>query len=228
MSEDVKTDEAQENTEASQEEQIQTESTEDQSKDVGEKLYPDQEKKEEVDKVEEDKKEEAEKGEEGDKDSESEEDKEVVYDLKAPEGSNFGQDRLDKIVSFSKEQGLSKEQAQALVDRDAKIEVEQKAELLQKSQQWVEDVKSDKEIGGERFGTSVEHAKRIISKYASDDLKKVLNDTGLGNHPELVRLFARVGKEMGSDEFVNAPQGHATQKRPKSLADRLYGNTTPN
>lgn len=225
MSEEVMNDGAQENTEAPQEEQKQTESQESTEQDVGEKLYPDQEKKD--DEVSKDK-EEAEKGEGEDKDSESKNDEEIIYDLKAPEGSNFEQGKLDKIVSFSKEQGLSKEQAQALVDRDAKMEADQKTELLQKSQQWVEDVKSDKEIGGEKFGTSVEHAKRIISKYASEDFKKVLNDTGLGNHPELVRLLARVGKDMGSDEFVNAPQGHAPQRRPKTIADRLYGNTTPN
>jgi phosphotransacetylase len=46
---------------------------------------------------------------------------EIKYDLKLPEGSLLTQAEVDKIVSFSKEQGLSQESAQKLVESEHNI-----------------------------------------------------------------------------------------------------------
>ena len=240
MSEEVKPEAAQTNTETAEGkvDLLKTEATAEApaEKEMSDRLYPDHDKADEGEKPKEDEVEKTEeekpKEDEGEDDKAADKKADEDYTLELSEGSHVKQSRLDEIVADARKQGLSKDQAQALVDREQQaistyLEQEKSA-LEERSQQWVEDVKSDQEIGGEKFGASVEQAKRVISKYASDSLKDMLEKTGLGNHPEVVRLFARVGKEMASDSFVNAPAGNVPVKQAKSYAERLYGNTTPN
>lgn len=232
MSEDVKTEAVQD-----QNESVQQDSSQDQpEKGLEEKLYPEQEEKQEEPKEEE--KPEGDSGEKGEekpeqeaKDDESKSD-DKDWTLELPEGSPVKQDRLDKIVAHAREQGLSKDEAETLLDQEqeavsAYIEAEKSA-YAERSGTWVDEIKSDSELGGEKFSENVEHARRVMAKFSSEELKGMLEESGLGNHPEVVRLFARVGKAMASDTFEGGVKDSATHKPPKSMAERLYGNTNPN
>ena len=46
----------------------------------------------------------------------------------------------------------------------------------------------------------------------------LLNESGLGNHPEVIRFLARVGADMADDRLH---EGHAGG-RSKSLAEVMY------
>ena len=122
-----------------------------------------------------------------------------TLELKLPEDSLLDAD-------YAKELGLDQKRAESLAERmkadRASFIEDQKAALEKKADEWVGTVKADKEIGGENFPKAVELAKRFVSRYGSDELKKALNDTGLGNHPELVRIFYRAGKSMQDDSLV--------------------------
>lgn len=67
--------------------------------------------------------------------------------------------------------------------------MESQAEL--QSQQYVADLK--KEFGA-AFDQRVELANKAVRQFGGDDLIKMLNETGLGNHPALVKTFAEAGK----------------------------------
>lgn len=146
------------------------------------------------------------------------------YDLKLPEGSLLDAKAIETISSYAKEKGLSNDEAQALINRDSSLVAEykqsQESAFKQVAETWVSQVQEDKEIGGASFKENAELAKRVIKKFATDDFSKVLDNTGLGNHPELVRVFVRIGKQMGEDKFVNATHVGAEKK---SIADRVYG-----
>lgn len=148
------------------------------------------------------------------------------YDLKLPKNSSLSQAHVDLIEKEAKDKGLSQDQAQALLDRDNGLKSsffeEQQAQMKQAADNWFEAAKNDKEIGGDNFKQNVELAKRALDRFASDDMKKVLNDTGLGNNPELIRTFMKVAKHLGDDKLVTA--SHRAQ-RTGSFADRLYPTT---
>lgn len=175
----------------------------------------------------------SEKGESGKKADETKEDGDsdktdepIKYDLKLPKDSMLNEGAVDEIAEFAKEQGLSNEQAQKLLDRENKA-VKEYAEsqvegLKEKSSQWVEDVKNDKELGGENFNKNVELAHRALEKFGSKQLKETLNSSGLGSHPELVRVFSRIGKAMADDSIVN--QGSEGSKQ-KTAEEIMYGGT---
>lgn len=146
------------------------------------------------------------------------------YELKLPENSLLDPSRLEKIAAVAKERGLSNEAAQALVDHESQAVADfQKAQLegLKKtSEKWVEELKADKEFGGEAFSKTAEAAKRVVARFGDQQFREALESTGLGNHPALVRVFARIGKAMSEDQFV---QPGAAPASPMRIEDRFYG-----
>lgn len=130
------------------------------------------------------------------------------YEVKLPEGALFDQAHAEMIAQKAKEIGLSPEHAQALVDREHQIlkDIEQKHDEGHKArmQEWVSQAKADKEIGGDdtKFKENVEIASRGLKKFTTPEFAKILDDSGFGNHPELLRVFYRIGKELANDKMI--------------------------
>jgi len=148
-------------------------------------------------------------------------------ELKLPEGSLLEAGAVERVKTLAKERGLSQEQAQELLDREHQVLASyaegQKATLTKTMNAWVEELKGDKEVGGEKFKESSELAKRVIRRFGTEAFLKDLNESGFGNHPELVRTFVRIGKAMSADSWVTPGAMPAPKK---SLAEALYGSET--
>lgn len=156
-------------------------------------------------------------------------DKPVVpekYDLKLPEGSLLEPAYVEKISSYAKEKGLSNEQAQALLVREHEAVTSfakaQESQWAQTTESWVNELKADKEIGGEKFAENAELAKRVLNRFGSEKLINELNRTQYGNHPELVRMMVQIGRTMAEDQLV-LQNGKSANKR--SIEDIFYGET---
>lgn len=147
------------------------------------------------------------------------------YELVLPKDSKLTAADVERISAEAKERGLSNEDAQALLERDSKTigsYVEsQTAKLIETSKQWKQDASVDPEIGGNDFGEKSEVAKRVVSRFATVGFKKALDESGFGNHPELIRIFYRIGKMMTDDQLV-LPNSTTTGTK-KEVADVLYG-----
>ncbi len=145
------------------------------------------------------------------------------YALKLEEGSPLSDSDIDRISTLAKEKGLSEEDAKALVTgQEAAVNGYKDAQMQEVEDVrtgWTEDSKSDKEFGGEEFDANMAVAKTAIDEYGSAEFKKALEDTGFGNHPEVVRVFYRIGKAMANDKLVTA-ESQVTGK--KETADVLY------
>ncbi len=146
------------------------------------------------------------------------------YDLKLPKDSLLEAAHIEKTMAYAKEKGLSQDEAQSLLEREhavvaAYVDAERSKLEIQKDE-WVKLSNADKEFGGEKFKQSVELAHRVLAKHGSQALKGALNETGLGNHPELIRLLVRIGKGMADDSAVFVGREPAPEK---SAAEILYG-----
>ena len=86
---------------------------------------------------------------------------------------------------------------------------------------WVESSKSDKEIGGDNYDLKVEKAKRAISTFGTPELKEALEQTRMGNHPELIRVFARIGEKITEDGNFDRGSGAGQRSR----GDILFNNS---
>lgn len=148
------------------------------------------------------------------------------YEFKLPEGYELDESALKVFEPALKDLKLTNESAQKLVDAYAQV---QKAQLEESErafnaqvEKWAEDVKADKELGGQAFEQTKASALKAVAKFGTPELKALLNQTGLGNNPEFVRFCARVGKQLREDDPINVP-GKATGG--KSAAEVLYGNS---
>lgn len=144
----------------------------------------------------------------------------VEYKFEAPEGVEFDAEVLGEFTEFAKGKKLSQEDAQQLVGFAAKMAEKQHAAHVQQVQAWGEEAKADTEFGGAKFDENLGFAKAARDKFGSEKLTELLQVTGLGNHPEVIRFFWKVGKATGTDSFVPAPAASAGA----SAAQTLYPN----
>lgn len=156
--------------------------------------------------------------------SESEAEEEINYEISLSKDSKLKQDDVDSVLGFAKEHNLSNEVAQKIL-AEKESQVDQfmeglKSEHERRTQQWLEDSTNDPEIGGEKLKLSAERAKRAIEAFGTPELSEALDTTGYGNHPEVVKIFSKIGQLIEDDKIVMPGKSGVA----RSQADILYGN----
>lgn len=145
------------------------------------------------------------------------------YELKTSDGSLLKPEQVTEIEAFAKSHKLTNDQAQELLTKQEgllkSVQDQQASQHEVTVAGWAEAAKNDKEIGGEKFTENVELAHRALKHFdVSGELAKGLDLSGFGNHPEVIRVFSKIGRAMGNDKFVQAkPSTPVTQKRPQDI-----------
>jgi hypothetical protein len=156
-------------------------------------------------------------------DSGQDDDSQDDLELSLSEDSLLSDDDLEGIRDFAEEHGLSKEAAQAVLQEKERLlkgwrdGIENAID--QRTNEFLEMSKKDQEIGGEGLAKNAERAKRAIQEFGSDELVSILNNSGYGNHPEIIRVFSKIGKLIEDDSIVMPGKSGAQ----KTHADILYG-----
>ena len=120
-----------------------------------------------------------------------------VFDL--PEDFSFNEETLSDYHTFAKENNLTQEQAQRGVDMVAKMKEAEMAQWVEQQKSWVNDAKSDAEYGGEKFDENISIAVKARDSFGTPEFNEMLDSSGLGNHPEMIRFLNRVGKAISED-----------------------------
>jgi hypothetical protein len=145
-------------------------------------------------------------------------------DFTLPDGVEVDSETLNEARALLGEMKLPQEQAQRLVDFYAgkirQFGASQMESWVKLNEKWVGDFKADKEIGGERMQETVAAATRAMDRFGTPGLREALITTGAGNHPEVIRFVARVGRATTEDRFVVAAGASAGGAR--SAAEVLY------
>lgn len=148
---------------------------------------------------------------------------ETYADFTLPEGMELDAQLLEQAAPLFKELGLNQEQAQKLVDlQAAHVQASQTGQAEAFNQlklDWQDQSKNDSEIGGDKFEQSVSDAREALGKFGTPELTKLLNDFGIGNHPEMIRFMAKVGALTKED--VPGSTGSPT-KGEKDRVSILY------
>lgn len=146
--------------------------------------------------------------------------------LELPEGWQVNEGLMAEFTPLAAELGLNQETGQKLIEMHTKA-LQSVHEGYAKAfgdtvQGWAESAKTDKEIGGDKYNENVVTALKAINRFGTPELQKALNESGLGNHPELIRFCLRIGKAISEDSFGPGEQqgGGGTE----DVASRLYPN----
>lgn len=136
----------------------------------------------------------------------------------------------EALLNAFKEQahgaGLNTKQAQKLVEwwnefNSGQMEKIQ-SDFKQQQEQGVSQLKA--EWGEKGFEKNLSNARVAIDKYTDDNFKSWLDQTGLGNDPNMIKLFSKIGEGMaekpvrGDDPGLGMSMGvDAAQKRISSI-----------
>lgn len=124
------------------------------------------------------------------------------YEFVPPEGVTLDPAAVEEFTPVARELGLTQEQAQRVVNLYAGLQQRQADALAEQSRQWVEQVMADKDLGGARWDANRALVAQARDRFATPALVELMETTGLGNHPEVIRLFAAVGKAIADDGHV--------------------------
>ena len=150
-------------------------------------------------------------------------------DFSLPEGMPLDEALLTEATPLFKELGLTQEQAQKLVDLQAKqVQAGSQSQVgafNQLMDDWREKSMNDSEFGGDKFDESIAVARSAIDKFGTPELKQLLEEHGVGNHPEVIRLMVKVGKLTAED----VPGTSGAQSTPEQdRVSQLYPNDRNN
>jgi hypothetical protein len=150
------------------------------------------------------------------------------YEFKPVEGRTLDSETMSTFAEVAKELGLTQDSAQKILDRMApQMAQRQQAQIEAIRTEWVEASKTDAEFGGDKIAENLAVAKKALDQFGTPELRALLNESGLGNHPEIIRLMYRAGKSISEDTYVGRSAGTGGKPLPKSFADAasaLYPN----
>jgi len=146
-------------------------------------------------------------------------------DFKMPGGVQLDETLMTDALPLFKEMGLTQDAAQKLVDFQAsRVQAEAQKQVdafNQLKTEWREQSASDKEFGGDAFNENVKLAQSAVNKFGTPELKQLMEDYGVGNHPEMLRFMVKVGKLTAEDVPGSDGIGGAANKDRVST---LYPN----
>lgn len=151
------------------------------------------------------------------------------YEFVAPEGREFDSEFLKVYEETARELNLPQDKAQKIIDKLSPVLEQRQAEKIEAvRQEWTDNSKADKEFGGDKLKENLGMANKALDQFGTPELKDFLKQTGLGNHPEVIRFFYRAGKAISPDTVVTGhKEGKADTNQYKTFndyAERMYGS----
>lgn len=140
------------------------------------------------------------------------------------EGLDIDPAFIDSYTGLAKKVGLNQENATAML-KDA-VEILNRMDeqtVARQAGEWIEASRNDKEFGGAAIDANLAIAKKALDTYGTPEISRFLETTGLGNHPEMIRFFWRIGKTLTEDGTVTGSTGANGIRTFDEAARKLYG-----
>jgi len=142
-------------------------------------------------------------------------------ELELPEVLKGNEANFTSFKKLAAELKLPAETVKKLIDWEAQtaqagIETADgtRSDILQK---WTEQTKS---VFGQQYSQAVARALSAAERFGGPELRELLDVTGLGNHPVMVKTFHAISQQISEDESVAGRLRHSTDK---TFAEALYG-----
>lgn len=154
------------------------------------------------------------------------------YDFKAlklPDGISLNEPLLAAVEPIFRKLGLSQEGASELIAEHAKalakIEADTEAKRESDFKDWMKTQVTQHQAAirkewGAAYEANLATAQKGMARVFGPEAKALLDETGLGNHPEFVKAFYAVGKMVSEDI---PPSGQLPAAARKADAEVFYG-----
>lgn len=146
-----------------------------------------------------------------------------------PEGITVQDTDVVAFKGLAQDMGLSQQNAQKLLSFEAErirtMNDQLSEQHVQQTQEWAEQARADREFGGDAFNQNVATAVAAIDTFGTPEVKELLNQTGLGSHPGIIRMFWKVGKAISPDGAIAGGNG-GVSAQPNSRS--MFPNSNHN
>jgi len=149
----------------------------------------------------------------------------------SPEGYelNGTGDLADGFRQQAHQLGLNQKQASELLnwysDTQASVDEKDNEDFASEQVQWVAALQKE---WGDSYVKNKQLAERAFHQFADEDALDVMNKTGLGTHPALVRMFAQIGQILTEDGSLTGNQegriGGISSGSAKTRIDELLND----
>lgn len=144
------------------------------------------------------------------------------YEFTVPDGESITPEVMEAYSAAAKDLKMSQADAQKmLVAMAPALRANAATQHTKAVEAWSASSKADQEFGGTNLKENLGVAKQAVETFASQGLRTLLEESGLGNHPEVIRMFYRVGKSISQDRLVT---GTRNVSAPSDPAKILYPN----
>lgn len=134
-----------------------------------------------------------------------------TYEFTIPEGYTVDESLMADVQAFAKENNMTAAAAQQVADLGAKLLASQQelreTQFAEIREGWLNSAKDDPEIGEDVKKGKDSIAGRAFNTIATPELKDVMDQYGLGDHPEMLRMFYRLSSLMSEDQMHNPTGG---------------------
>lgn len=110
-------------------------------------------------------------------------------------------------ISLESATQLAKDYETMIKQQNMSLPERQAAAIQEQGQAWMRELQDDKELGGPNWGKTKHNIDAAMKQYGTDELRQMLDSTGLGNHPALVKTMAQIGKDLAEPTFVRGEPG---------------------
>lgn len=146
------------------------------------------------------------------------------YEFTPVDGVEIDQAAVELATPVLKDLGLTNEQANKLVPVLQGVIANRDQQMIDsiatERAKWLTEAKADPEIGGKAFGDNLALAATALDRlgFVKDSpFRKLLDDSGLGNHPEMIRAWSKVGKAIGEDSNFIRTNGPSVKKSDDAI-----------
>lgn len=163
-----------------------------------------------------------------------------------PDGFEISAEGSADISEIAKEFGLNQAQAQKMVDKHFDIVSKNNDSITAAKdstlKEWAGQTMADKEFGGANLSENMAGARKAMNSFSQpavdadgkailhqdgslkgqqmSEVEVLMNESGWGNHPAMIRVFHRINQAMSQDHFVQGDMKPLEQK--KSAAETMY------
>ena len=130
------------------------------------------------------------------------------YQVEFKESATLDKKFIEDFKKAAHTAGVLPKQAQALANwyQEINANAEKEALKLLESRR-TEEVEGLKKEWGAAFDKNVTAARKVLGKFADNDMLEYLDKTGLGNDVRLVKLLSKIGETFKEDSVAGGNEG---------------------
>ena len=137
----------------------------------------------------------------------------------------FADANLDDFRNIAHNLGLSQNQAEKILDMYSQANYDQMQEAeTRHGEMQAQGINALQKEWGKSYNENVELARRAFTNFASKEALDIMEDSGLGNHPEIVKMFSKIGNLLKEDGIMGGEPGIGDSLSPAMAQEKIDNN----